>query len=122
MSYVPIVPIITPEAPPSRQTQELADLLGRVVQEYEKAHPTVSGAEVAQALQLAKRASAKAGGEAKAIFVGLAAGLALMVGLGVFFMVQRGGDFDAQGPWPVAAVVVALGVAFAFVAILRRKE
>ncbi len=43
------VPIVVPDATPSRQTQELADLLGRVVQEYEKAHPTVTGPEVASA-------------------------------------------------------------------------
>ena len=74
MAYVPVTPVITGQKEPSRQTRELADLLGRVIQEYEKAHPTVTGPEVRHALQLATRASSKAvGGEKAAILAALLA-------------------------------------------------
>ncbi len=90
MSFVPIVTPVAP--PPSRQTQELADRLGRVIQEYEGAHPTVTGPEVQQALMLARRSSTKgAGQDAKAIMLDHFVGVALMVGLLIFFMQQRGG-------------------------------
>lgn len=122
MSYVPIVPVITPDQQPSRQTQELADLLGRVVQEYEKAHPTVTGPEVSQALQLAKRASSKASGnEAMAIKLALLTGAAVMAGLGLFFFMAQGGDFNIANT-QVMVAVIALGIAGAFVAILKRRE
>jgi len=89
---VSFVPIVTPVAPPpSGQTQVLADRLGRVIQEYEGAHPTVTGPEVQQALMLARRSSTKgAGQDAKAIMLALFVGVALMVGLLIFFM-QHGG-------------------------------
>ena len=119
MTYVPIV--VPTQAEPSRQTRELADLLGRVVQEYEKAHPTVTGPEVSEALQLAKRASTKAGGDQASIMVALAGGLALMVGLGVFFFVQQGSDFSLR-PYTTIIAVAGLGVVFGFVALLKRNR
>ncbi len=121
MTYVPMVHVVTPEAPPSRQTQELADLLGRVVQEYEKAHPTVTGPEVSQALQLAKRASTKAGGNPTAMVAALAGGLVLMVGLGVVFFAAQGGGIDIR-PYGVMIAVVGLGVVAGFVALLKRMR
>ena len=119
MTYIPIVP--TPPAPPSRQTQELADLLGRVVQEYEKAHPTVTGPEVSEALQLAKRASTKAGGDPTAMVLALVGGVVLTVGLGVFFLAQRGSDFSLR-PYTTIIAIAALGIVFGLVAILKRNR
>jgi len=120
VTYVPIV--VPPQAEPSRQTRELADLLGRVVQEYEKAHPTVTGSEVSEALQLAKRASTKgAGNELMAIKLALVGGLTLMGGLGLFFFMQQGGEFSIANT-QVMVAVIALGIAGAFVAILKRRE
>jgi len=119
VSYVPIV--VPQQAEPSRQTRELADLLGRVVQEYEKAHPTVTGPEVSEALQLAKRASTKAAGsETMAIKLALVGGVTLMAGLVLFFAMQRGGGLDIANV-QVMVAVVALGIAGAFVAILKRR-
>jgi predicted lipid-binding transport protein (Tim44 family) len=121
VTYVPIVPTVTPEAP-SRQTRELADLLGRVIQEYEKAHPTVTGREVGQALQLAKRASSKAaGGEQAALVAALVGGLVLMLGLGMFLFTGGGDGFSIANA-QVMVAVVALGLAGVFVAVLKRRE
>ena len=121
MTYVPIVPVVTPQEP-TRQTQELADLLGRVIQEYEKAHPTVTGPEVSQALQLAKRASSKsAGGEQAAMIAAFVGALVLALGLGLFFFLQQGDGFSIRNT-QVMVAVVALGIAGVFVAVLKRRE
>jgi hypothetical protein len=116
--------VVTPDQQVSPQTRELADLLGRVVQEYEKAHPTVTGTEVSQALRLARRASTKAaGGEAMAIKMAVALGLVFLGGLAAFFFVARGGDFNVDMVnAQVMVAIIALGIAGAFVAILKRRE
>ena len=52
MLYVTLVlPATTP--PPSPRARELAVLLARVTEEYVKAHPSTTRAEVRQALRLA---------------------------------------------------------------------
>ena len=117
MTYVPIVTTPT-QHQPSRQTRELADLLGRVIEEYEKAHPSVSGAEVRHALQLARSASSKTSG-APAMVAALAGGLAVMVGLGVLLFMRGEGGADFA-PGAVAIAVAVIGV-LALVIALRRN-
>ena len=122
VTFVPYVRPPATQAQPSRQTRELADLLGRVVQEYEKAHPTVTGAEVRQALQLARRASTKTSSGDPALIAGLVGGLVLLAGLGMFFFMESGGGAGIEGPpWRVAAAVALLGVVAAVMAVLRRR-
>jgi len=119
VTYVPIV--VPTQAEPTRQTRELADLLGRVVQEYEKAHPTVTGPEVAQALQLAKQASTKAGGNQAAIVMAGVGLVVLMVGLGVFFLATQGGGIEIRSFSTIIAVV-GLAVVAGFVALVKRNQ
>jgi hypothetical protein len=119
VSCVPIVPV-TPTPQPSRQSQELADLLGRVVQEYEKAHPTVSGAEVRQALQLARRASTKDGGLNARALRAFAAGF-LVLGMAVFVFFRKGGSLDV-GQVPIIEAILGAGVVVGVAALLRRAR
>ena len=119
MTYVPIV--VPTQAEPSRQTRELADLLGRVVQEYEKAHPTVSGPEVAEALQLAKQASTKAGGNQAAVVMAGVGLVVLMVGLGVFFLAAQGGGIDFRS-YATMIAVVGLAVVAGIVALVKKAR
>ena len=122
MTYVPIVTPVHVEQPPSPQTRELADLLGRVVQEYEKAHPTITGPEVSEALQLAKRASSKAvDGQKAAMAVAMVLGVVVMVAGIVVYLAAGGSSFTIRDGGVLIAVL-ALGIAGAFVAILRRSE
>lgn len=121
VTFVPYVPSPATEAQLSRQTRELADLLGRVVQEYEKAHPTVTGAEVRQALQLARRASTKTSSGDPALIASLVGGLVLMAGLGMYFFMESGGGMSIDGPWTMAATVVALGIVAVVMAVVRRR-
>lgn len=89
MLYVPVVPYV-PHDPPSPRTRELAGLLSRVIDEYEKHHPAVTGTEIRAAINLAARGS-KAGSpvEARAV-AGVLAGILVLLG-GVGFFLARGG-------------------------------
>jgi hypothetical protein len=113
------VPVIPPHhEPPSPRTRELAGLLGRVIEEYEKHHPSVTGREVRAALDLAARNSGTAMSEnAKAIAIVsvcvlgfLAAGLAATLSDG-------GGMPDSL---PVAAVAVGLLLVFGVLVLVKR--
>ena len=88
MSYVP-TPIVTPQ-PPSPRTRELADLLGRAIQEFEKHHPSTTGAEVRQALQIAARSSRSAGAQANTAVLLAVLGLLLFLAGAIYFFVVSG--------------------------------
>lgn len=113
MFFVPVVP----PQPPSPRTRELADLLGRVIEEYEKHHPAVTGSEVRAAVEMATRSSKVAGSPAAAALV---AGLvALLLAGGFVFMAVNGGEFPAQDI-PIAAAVAVVAVILGVVVLLKR--
>lgn len=117
MLFVPVVPM-TPQAPLSHRARELADLLGRVIEEYERHHPSVTGPEVRQALQLASRHSKAAGsGAARVALAGGAAALVL-AGVMVFLVLQRGGGSPES--FPVIAVAVGVFSVLVVAVLLRR--
>jgi hypothetical protein len=53
MLFVPVISPATTQ-PPSPRARELADLLTRVMEEYERAHPAITTAEVRHAMRLAE--------------------------------------------------------------------
>lgn len=115
MLYVPVIP--HREDPPSPRTRELADLLGRVIQEYEKSHPSVTGREVRAALEIAVRGSRSgAAGGRQAALVGVAiAGAAA----GVFaWFAAQGGNSEAA---PVAILTGILALVAVLVVIRRTR-
>ncbi len=119
MLFVPMIPPIPPHhAPPSPRTRELAGLLGRVIEEYEKHHPSVTGSEVRAAVDLAARNSGTAKSEnAKAVAVIAAIVLAFVAAGLALRLSDRGGMPESV---PIAAVAVALGVALAVVVLVKR--
>ncbi|MEJ2205157.1 MAG: hypothetical protein P8170_13735 [Gemmatimonadota bacterium] len=120
MFYVPIVP--TPPTPPSPRTRELADLLSRVIHEYESHHPSVSGAEVRLALRLAAQSSRK-GAQAASTRVALAAGLALFVAAGVAYLaLASGGGLGASESFPMVAAVLVGIVLIAVLAAVKASR
>lgn len=117
MLYVPVVPHV-PHDPPSPRTRELAGLLSRVIEEYEKHHPAVSGREIRAALDLAARESKGAARqEARAVAAVLLGMLVLLGGVGWF--ASRGGSIDAEA-WPMVAVAVAIFGLLIGVVVLKR--
>jgi hypothetical protein len=88
----------------------LADLLGRVIEEYEKHHPSVTGAEVRDALRMAA-VSSKAAAPAPALVAGLV--VLLLAGLVVFFVQEGfrfGGDVTLRGAALVSLSILAVAV------------
>lgn len=105
MFYVPYVP----PQPPSPRTRELADLLIRAIEEYQKYHPNVSSAEVRAALQMASvRSSTPVNVRLLAVAGGL---VALVLGGVVAFLTA------SQGAVPAAALPM-VGLAVVLVAVL----
>jgi len=108
MSYVPIV-TSTYVPPPSPRTRELAELLGKVLEEYTKAHPATTTAEVRAAIRLAQTS---AGPDRTKLAVGLSLGVGLgvmMLTLGLFFFRSAGEvEIPAILPMMLVAVMVKL--------------
>jgi hypothetical protein len=118
VTYVPI-PIVPP-TPPSPRTRELADLLARVIEEYEKHHPTVSGAEVREALNLASRSSKAVAPAAPKVLALLLLGLAAL-GAGLFLAVERSGG-GAAPEFPMIAVVIGVILVLGLVAVIKGRR
>jgi hypothetical protein len=119
MSYVPIV--VPPPQPPSPRTRELADLLARVIVDFEQRHPSVTGQEVREASRLAVQASH--GSDAPARLVALALGglLALAVGGFVFLRQSTGGAASGSVPVPVLVIGISIAILALLAIALRRS-
>jgi hypothetical protein len=99
----------------SPRTRELAELLGRVIDEYEKHHPEVSDREIYSALSLASRNSrASLTTRRRVLVVALGMGV-LAAGLGVFAQL-RSDHGEAAVPIMIVtlATILAVGVAMLF--------
>ncbi len=107
MSYVPIVPsVVVPPPPPSPRTRELAGLLGKVLEEYRKAHPSTTSAEIRAAIRLAAVSAAPVRRAAAALALGAVIGAtALVLVLGLVLSHESGGG---EGATILNALVVGL--------------
>ncbi len=121
MAYVPIVPP-APPPPPSPRTRELSALLAKVLEEYRKAHPSVTGAEIRAAMSLAGQAAGPGRARLAAV-LGAVVGLLVALGVSGVFFLQRGaggaGSPEAM-PLIVAAVIAFLGIILVLVKVLTR--
>ena len=116
MAYVPIVTPPTGQPPASPRTRELAGLLTKVLDEYTKAHPAVTPAEVRAALRLAQMS---AGPDRSKVAAGLSVAVGLgvaMLTLGLFFFRSSGEvDFPVILPLLIMGVIVLLGMILAMI-------
>lgn len=123
MTYVPIV---TPtNAPPlSPRTRELAGLITKVMDEYTKAHPATTKAEIRAAVRMAQ-ASAGGGPSNVAALLSLSLGLgvaALTFGL-FFFRSAGGGGADGPEIGPVLPMIImALIVLLGLVMVIAKRR
>jgi len=109
MTYIPVVPQ-THVPPPSPRTRELNDLLSKVVDEYTRANPATTKAEIRAAFRLAQ-VSGGGNSTAVALSLGLGLGVAFLV-LGLFYF-RTAGDI-AIGP----ILPMIIGVAVVLIGIL----
>jgi hypothetical protein len=112
-----IIPTHVSEQTPSPRAQELGQRLALVVAEYQQNHPEVSAEEIRVATQIAAGDLAPRGGRAAGA---LAAGVALVVGLGVLLFFERGASAGTHVPWIAIGLgaIALLGV----LAALRRRS
>jgi hypothetical protein len=110
MSYVPII-VPTNAPPPSPRTRELANLLGQVLDEYTKANPATTSAEIRAAYRMARAASGKGSANVAAgVSVALGLGVAMLT-LGLFFF-RGAGEIEIGPIFPgiIMAVIVLVGL------------
>jgi hypothetical protein len=108
---------MTPAPPASPRTRELAGLLSQVLDEYQKAHPAVTPAEMRAAVRLAQM-SVKGGNHPAALIISLGLGL-LVAGLmaGLLFFRSSGG---AEGGPVLSMVVIGLIVFVGLLAVVAK--
>jgi len=111
MSYVPII-VPTNAPPPSPRTRELANLLGQVLDEYTKANPATTSAEIRDAVRMARAATGKGSANVAAgVSVGIGLVVAMLV-LGLVFF-QSAGEFEIGPILPMiimALIIVLIGL------------
>lgn len=126
MIYVPIVPtVVAPPQPPSPRTRELAGLLGKVLEEYKKAHPSTTQTEIRAAIRLAATSAAPGGRAAVALaLTAVIGGVVAMMVLGIFLSQGGGGgDSGSMSQYPVVAITVAvLGVVLLGVFLFKLRS
>lgn len=109
MTYVPIVVPPTQPSPPSPRVRELAGLLTKVLEEYSKAHPSTTKAEVRAALRLAQ---ATTGGPKAGVALAVTAGL-LVAGVLFGLMANKGSEglaISSSLPTIIMAVIFFLAI------------
>lgn len=121
MIYVPIVTTPAGGQPPSPRTRELADLLAKVLEEYTKAHPTTTQAEIRAAVRMAQMVAGPDRTRVASVLsvtVGVVIGL---VTLGLVFF-QNSGDVEVGPALPmiIMALVILLGIVFVMVRLKGR--
>ncbi len=117
MIYVPIV-VPTQVPPPSPRTRELAGLLDKVLEEYTKAHPATTRAEIRAAIRMAQMS---AGPDRTKVAVGVSLALGVSLAMGVlgfaFFQSAGGVEFRAALPF---ILIVLFGILAAVIAVKKR--
>ena len=117
MTYVPVV---VPPTPPSPRTRELAGLLTQVLEEYTKAHPATTSAEIRAAVRMAQM-STKGSQAQVATMISLILGFVVLgLGAGLFYS-RSGGDFEFPVAAPMIIAVLILIVAVAMVVLRSRS-
>jgi hypothetical protein len=117
MTYVPVV---TPPTPPSPRTRELAGLLAKVLEEYTKAHPATTRAEIRAAVRMAQMSTG--GNQATvATVISLVLGLVVMfLAMGLFYF-RSAGETEMTVALPIIIVAVILVLLLAMFVVRNRQ-
>ena len=123
MTYVPVVVPPTNAPPPSPRTRELAGLLTKVLDEYTKAHPAVSKAEIRAAFRMAQM---KTGQDSTRTALALSLGLGVMIfvlAIGLFFARAGGAEVltGESSRMVILAAIIFIGVIAAAIAVKARS-
>ena len=122
MTYIPLLPYMPPPQEASPRARELSVQMAQLVQEFQKQNPSLSSAEVQQAMQIAKQTTGMTKSAAMGLMVG--GGVALMGVLvaGLMYFRQAGGDVELRPTiFPMIAIVALLVVVLGVVAVKRNQ-
>jgi hypothetical protein len=118
MAFVPVS--APPTYPPSPRTRELAGLLSKVLEEYTKAHPSVTKAEIRAAIRMAQMSAGPDRTRVVAILtITLGLGVAGLFA-GLLFQGAPGGESGDPFPMIIAAVIAFLGIVIVAVKLQSR--
>ncbi len=120
MTYVPIV-TPTPTPPPSPRTRELAGLLTKVLEEYQRAHPATTSHEVKAAIHLAQL-STRTGSPRAPLVASLGLGLLMAVLGGVFFFLRANGEVEIDSIMPMLlfGLILVIGLLAVLVKVISK--
>ena len=122
MSYIPLVPYIPPPQEASPQARELGVQMAHLVQEFQKQNPSLTSAEVQQAMQIAKQATGMTKGAKVGVAVALGIGLMGVLAGGLLFFRQSGGDIELPtAGLPMIGIIALLVLVLGFVAVIRNQ-
>ena len=121
MSYVPIVPYVPPPQNVSPQARELGVQMAQLVQEFQKQNPSLSSAEVQQAMQIAKQATGMTKSVAAGVTVAVGLGLLGVLAAGLLFFRQAGGEIEFPTTFPIIAVVGLMVLVLGVVVVTRNQ-
>ena len=122
MSYVPIVPYVPSPQEASPRARELGVQMAQLVQEFQKENPSLTSAEVQQAMQIAKQATGMTKGARASLMVALGVGLMGVLIAGFLVFRQSGGDIDLPVRiFPMIGIVAALVIVLGIVAVIRNQ-
>jgi len=116
MTFIPIVPIVTPQQPPSPNARELGRRLKETIDGFRRENPSVNANDVRQALTLA----ADEGGAPRQTVLAVVLVGALAVGLLAFLVV--GGSLSPIGTTMIFGVVIAVGVLALLLAVIAKNR
>lgn len=122
MTYIPIVPYVPPPQEASPRARELGVQMAQLVQDFQKQNPSLSSAEVQQAMQIAKQATGMTKSAAAGVTAAVGVGLMLVLTAGFLFFRQAGGDIELRPTiFPMIAIVALLVVVLGVVAVKRNQ-
>ncbi len=122
MTYIPIVPYVPPPQEASPQARELGVQMAQLVQDFQKQNPSLSSAEVQQAMQIAKQATGMTKSAAAGVTAAVGVGLMGVLLAGLFYFRQAGGDIELRPTiFPMIAIVALLVVVLGVVAVKRNQ-
>jgi len=120
------VPVPMPPAQPSGQTKELARRLEETIETYQRQAPSMSRAEIRQALKLAgDRERGEIGARTKTVAVAASLFAALVAGVVAFYVAGSGKTFPALRETSVMTLIggaAALAVLLALIKLRFRGD
>ena len=121
MSYIPIVPYVPPPQEASPRARELGVQMAQLLQDFQKQNPSLSSAEVQQAMQIAKQATGMTKSAATGVMVAVGLGVFGVLAAGLLFFRQAGGEIELPTTFPIIAVIGLMVLVLGVVVAIRNQ-